>query len=190
MKKRLAQFQQYLVHEMELEGTDSDQMMSEALSWIGVVVWYFNTLEKMLDSAICQSISEHTDSLGLLVIHGMPYGQKVELYRRLCEVLHATVGGPVPSFSCLADKLKAVALSRNLVVHADWSSSDADGYAFTKMIFKKGNMVQEYAQLTPEAMEKVADEIMGAKKQFEAYLEERDELLRDKRHDKPALAQG
>ncbi len=114
----------------------------------------------------------------------MQYVQKVELYRRLCEELHANVDGPVPSFVGLVDRLKAVAKLRNLVVHADWSNSDAEGYTYTRLHIKSGGMMQEYVQLTPESMERVADEIQAASDQLESYFEERTELLRDKRFDK------
>lgn len=180
LKKRLAQFQQYLSHDLETADDDVHSVLVETLMQIGIVVWYFNGLEKSLDSAICESITDRTDALGLLVIHGMQYGQKVELYRRLCEDLHATVAGPVPSFAGLAERLKAVAALRNLVVHADWNHSDAEGYTYTRLHIKSGGMTQEYVQLTPEAMEKVADQIKAASDQLEAYLEERGELLRDK----------
>ena len=109
-----------------------------------------------------------------------PVSQKVDLYRRLCEDLHACVAGPAPSFAGLAERLKAVAVLRNLVVHADWSHSDAEGYTYTRLHIKSGGMMQEYEQLTPEAMEKVADQTIAAGNQLEAYLEEHGELLRDK----------
>ncbi len=34
----------------------------ETLMQIGIVVWHFNTLEKTIDSAICESINDRTDS--------------------------------------------------------------------------------------------------------------------------------
>ncbi|PNG52291.1 hypothetical protein WDL1CHR_06203 [Variovorax sp. WDL1] len=187
LKKRFADFQQYLGHDFGDDDDVEGAVLFETLPLIGMVVLLFNALEKSIDSAICEAINDRTDSVGLLVIHGMPYGQKVDVYERLCEDLHATVEGPVPSFQGLIARLKAVSVLRNLVVHADWLSSDAKGYTYTRLHIKRGGMRQEYVQLTPDSMGKVAAAIQGASAQFDAYLDERGELLRDKRHDPPKV---
>lgn len=180
LNKRFADFQQYIGHDIDSEDDDDDAVLFESLPLVGMVVLQFNMLENSIDSAICAAINDRTDAVGLLVIDGMGFVQKVELYRRLCENLHATVPGPVASFAGLAARLKDVATLRNHVVHANWITSDTQGYTYTRMQIKRGGMQQEYVQLTPEAMRKVGDEIKGASDQLHAYLEERDELLRDK----------
>lgn len=119
--------------------------------------------------------SGHRMTAACLVLQ--QYAQKVELYRRMCEDLHGAVPGPVPSFAGLIDALKAAATHRNLVVHADWTNSDVEGYTFTKVQIKNGGMMQEYAQLTVESMEKVCNEMTATLEQLHAYLTERDELL-------------
>lgn len=180
LKKRYAEFQQYVSHDLETGDGDSGSTVLNTMLDIGIVVWRFNALERSLDRAICESINDRTDAVGMIVIHGMQFAQKVELYRRLCEDLHASVAGPVPSFTGLVDRLKGVAKVRNLVVHADWSNSDAEGYTYTRMQIKQGDMQQEYVQLTSESMERVAEEIGAASNQLDAYYLERAELLRDK----------
>ena len=177
MKKRLEPFQQYLEHDLETEDAHSGSNLLETLMQIGLVVWRFNALERSLNHAICTGISDRSDALGLIVIHGMQYAQKVELYRRMCEDLHGAVPGQVPSFIGLFDALKAAATHRNLVVHADWTNSDIEGYTFTKVQIKDGGMKQEYAQLTVESMEKVVAEMTATLEQLDAYLTEREELL-------------
>ncbi|WP_431273184.1 hypothetical protein ACQ858_13220 [Variovorax ureilyticus] len=177
MKKRLEPFQQYLEHDLETADAHSNSTLVETLMHIGLVVWRFNALERSLDHAICIGINDRTDAVGLIVIHGMQYAQKVELYRRMCEDLHGAVPGAVPSFTGLIDALKAAATHRNLVVHADWTNSDVEGYTFTKVQIKNGGMMQEYAQLTVESMEKVCNEMTATLEQLHAYLTERDELL-------------
>ena len=72
----------------------------------------------------------------------------------MCEDLHGAVPGPGRR-SGLIGALKAAATHRNLVVHADWTNSDVEGYTFTKVQIKNGGMMQEDAQLTVESMEKV-----------------------------------
>ena len=177
MKKRLQPFQQYLEHDLPIADEGSNSNLVETLFQIGLVVWRFNSIERALDQAICAGINDRSDSMGLIVIHGMQYAQKVELYRRMCEDLHEAAGGTVPSFAGLIDALKAASTHRNLVVHADWTNSDAEGYTFTKVQIKNGGMMQEYAQLTVESMEKVCDEMSTTFERLHAYLNERDELL-------------
>ena len=189
MKTRRTPFDQYLGHDMDTEGDEAEEMLSATLPLVGTVVWFFNSLEKGLDSAICEAINDRSDAIGLNVIHGMAYGQKVDLYRRLCEDLHGCFSAPeVPSFDGLSAALKEAAVLRNLVVHADWSHSDAEGYTYTRLHIKRGGMMQEYTQLTPDSMEQVIRRIQHASELFDAYFFERTELMRDKRHDKPTPA--
>ena len=177
MKKRFEPFQQYLVHDLGTADVHSNPALADTLMYIGLVVWRFNTLERSLDHAICKATNDRTDAVGLIVIHGMPYSQKVELYRRMCEDLHEAVRNPVPSFDGLIDALKKAAINRNLVVHADWTTSDAKGYTFTKLQIKNGGMAQEYAQLTVESMESICDEMTATLGQFHGYLGDREDLI-------------
>ena len=185
LTKRLANFQQYIGESAEVDDDGDASVLFETLPLIGMVVLLFNQLESSIDRAICEAINDRTDSVGVLVINGMNFMPKVDLYRRLCKALHADFAGPVPSFGGLIKRLEGAAKLRNLVVHADWMSSDAKGYTYTQLHIKRGSMTEEYTQLTPEAMDKVTDAIRGASDQLEAYFEERTELLRDKRGDLP-----
>ena len=159
MKRRSTSFLQYLSHEFnpdddpEVEARMEEQF-SEALPLIGLVVMYFNTLEKSLDSAICETLNDRTDSVGLIVLQGMQFGGKVELFRRLCDDLHLTVGrGMPPHYEKLVESLKRAAHVRNLVVHADWENMDAEGFTYVRLLMSpKTGIEQEYVQLTADAM--------------------------------------
>jgi hypothetical protein len=176
MKRKTREFIQHLHHELddEDENGDAEKLFDESLSLVGLVVMYFNRLEAAVNAAICESISDRSDSTGLLVIHGMQYSAKVDLYKRLCDDLHSCVIEKAPSYENLIDKLKSVGQLRNIVVHADWTSADAQGYAFLRLKLSSSGMHQEYVQFTPDAMEKIVFQINDVHEQFDQYLSERE----------------
>jgi hypothetical protein len=177
MKRKTSEFIQHLHHELdEDENANAEQLFDESLSLVGLVVMYFNRLEAAINAAICASISDRSDSKGLLVIHGMQYSAKVDLYKRLCDELHSYVSGNAPAYEKLIDKLKGVGQLRNIVVHADWTSADAQGYAYLRLKLSSSGMHQEYVQFTPEAMEKIVFQINDVHEQFDQYLSEREDF--------------
>ena len=121
MKKKTKEFIQHLSHEMDDEHGAEDYL-DESLPLIGLVVMYFNGLEKALDSLICETINERSDSPGLLVVQKIAYSAKVDLFRRFCEDFHTSFEAPVPGFTELISTLTETGQLRNLVVHADWEN--------------------------------------------------------------------
>lgn len=67
MKTRTRQFVQHLSHEIEDEDR-AEAHRDDSLPLIGLIVMYFNAVEKSLDSLICEIISDRTDAPGLIVI--------------------------------------------------------------------------------------------------------------------------
>ena len=182
MKRRTTEFIQHLFHDTDLEDdpvleAQAQKHINDALPMIGLVVLYFNSLEKAVDSAICDALTDRSDALGLAVIQGMQYGSKVELFKRLSDTVHQySVRGEPPLFASLIDRLKEAARLRNLVVHADWNSTDAEGYTYVRVVISARGVKQEYIQLTEDAMEKVLDQIDAVHNQLDDYLLGRDEF--------------
>src|SRR5690242_11471504 len=88
MKTRETPLDQFVYHAIELED-DATEFLETVKPLIGEVVLQFNGLERELDSALCQTITERTDATGLLVLHRMAYKTKVDLFSRLMENLMA-----------------------------------------------------------------------------------------------------
>lgn len=137
----------------------------------------FNTLEKQIDAAVCEVFSDRSDAIGLLILHGMQYSAKVDLYKRLCDDLHHDAGKIPPKFVNLIEQLKEAARLRNLVVHADWNNTDAEGYTYTRMVLSNKGMKQEYAQLTGESLEKILEDFELIGNQLDEYKDEREKFL-------------
>lgn len=76
MKNRTKQFIQHLSHDIEDEDK-AEEYLEESLPLIGLVVMYFNSLEKSLDSFICEIVSDRSDAPGLIVIQKLMYAAKV-----------------------------------------------------------------------------------------------------------------
>ena len=180
MKRKTRDFIQHLSHDLDEDDEGrAQQLLEESLPLVGLVVMYFNRLEKAIDSAICGAISDRSDSTGLLVIHGMQYTSKVDLYKRLCNDLHGSEADGVTSYGHLIDRLTEVGKLRNLVVHADWDNTDAEGYTYVRLRLTKRGMKQEYVQFTLESMEKVIEQIQAVHEQFDQYLSDCENFLRN-----------
>ena len=159
---KLKAFVQHLTHDY-LDDEDEQRgfdLMQESLPLVGMVVMYFNMLEKLIDSALCDAVSDRSDALGLLVIHGMQYGAKVDMFKRFCEDAHQHMpAGTPPEYKGIVEGLVEASRLRNLVVHADWFHTDAQGYTYARLKLTKKGMQQEYFQLSPDALEDIVERI-------------------------------
>lgn len=176
MKTKTKQFVQHLSHEIEDEDRAA-AYLDDSLPLIGLVVMYFNAVEKSLDSFICEIISDRTDSPGLIVIQRLMFNAKLDLFKRFCEDFHRCFASEPPSFDILIRELPEVARLRNLVVHADWDSTDEEGYTFVRLQGSKKGMSQEYVQFSVESLEKLMDRIIAANHLLSDYWEWRSESL-------------
>lgn len=176
MKKRYKPFQQHLAHDIEDLDTSWDHI-EDSLSHVGYIIMGFNGLEKDLDGMLCETLSDRTDAVGLIVIQHMQFMAKVNLFVRFCDAFHLTVGSTPMPYTTLLAKLKASATQRNIVAHADWENTDEHGFTYSKIEIDNGEMRQEYVELTPSVLTAMINAIMETRNQLEEYWTERSELL-------------
>lgn len=175
MKKKLVQFIQNFGHDIENEDA-AEEYIAAALPLIGMVVMSFNSLEKSLDSMICETITDRTDEPGLIVLQGMHFSNKVDLFKRLAAPFHKSLSTP-HKYEGLIDKLSEMARLRNLVVHADWRSTNEEGFTYFRIKSVDGGLMQEYVQLTPESFDKLIDQMIEANHHLSDYWIQRGNLL-------------
>lgn len=178
MKSRAKQFIQHLSHDIEDEDK-AEEYLDESLPLIGLVVMYFNSLEKSLDSFICEIVSDRTDAPGLIVIQKLMYAAKVDLFKRFSEDFHGCFDSTPSDFNELIGELIEVGKLRNLVVHADWNNTDEDGYTFVRLKTSSNGMLQEYVQFSVESLTKVIERLIKADHRLSDYWEWREERLQD-----------
>lgn len=176
IKRKLKAFIQNFGHDIEDEDA-AERYLDESLPLVGLVVMYFNALEKSLDSFICEIVSDRTDEPGLIVIHGTQYSTKVDLFKRFCESFNGAFGIEPPAYKGLIDGLLEMGRLRNIVVHADWQSTDEEGYTFVRIKILDKAIHQEYAQLSADALETVLARIVEINHQLSDYQQERGNLL-------------
>ena len=82
MKKKYTPVGEYSREGKNVEGPE-DEFLEKTAPLIGYIVHRFNTLEDLLNRAICEWICERSDSLGLIVLQKMNYASKVDLLNRL-----------------------------------------------------------------------------------------------------------
>lgn len=180
MKSRTRQFIQHLSHDIEDEDR-AEEYLDESLPLIGLVVMYFNSLEKSLDSFICEIISDRTDAPGLIVIQKLMYASKVDLFKRFCDDFHGNCNSAPTDFNELISELIEVGKLRNLVVHADWSHTDEEAYTFVRLRTSPNGMLQEYVQFSVESLEKLLERLIGTNHRLSDYWEWRSDRLQAQR---------
>ena len=178
MKSRTKQFIQHLSHDIK-DDDKAEKYLNESLPLIGLVVMYFNSLEKSLDSLICEIISDRTDTPGLIVIQKLMYAAKVDLFKRFSDDFHRCFDSTPADFNELIVELGELGKLRNLVVHADWNSTDEDGYTFVRLKTSSNGMVQEYVQFSVESLENLIERLGAANQRFSDYWEWRSDRLQD-----------
>lgn len=175
MKRKFKDFIQHLGADIEDEAA-AEAYLEESLPLVGMIVMYFNALEKSLDSLICFIISDRTDEPGLIVLQGSNYAAKVDLLKRFSESFHRAFEVP-PAYGGLVEGLLEVGKLRNLVVHADWQNTDEEGFTYFRVKAAGGAMHEEYVQLTAEALGRLVDRIWEVRQQLDEYETQRTNLL-------------
>ena len=176
MKTKRKPFEQHLYHDIE----DEDKVweyLDDSLPMVGMIVMYFNGLEKLLDMMLCEEFTDRTDSVGLIVLHNMNFSAKVNLFGRFSDEFHRVIGTVPEAYHKLLDALRDAADSRNLVVHADWENTDDDGFTYVKLRFSKNGMEQEYVQLSEVSLSRVIDKILDARNKLGIYWDSKGILL-------------
>lgn len=153
------------------------EYLDDSLPLIGLVVMYFNTVEKSIDAFICEIMSDRTDVPGLIVIQKLMFNAKLDLFKRFAEDFHQTFASEPPNFEELVRELSEIARLRNLVVHADWNNTDEEGYTFVRLKGTEKGMLQEYVQFSVESLEKLMERIVSANHLLSDYWEWRSECV-------------
>jgi len=175
MKKKDILVGQFAFETKNLDGANED-FLEKTAPLIGYIVHSFNTLEELLNSAICQLFHDDADSTGLLVIYKMNYAAKVDLFKRILVTQQTAFGIKLPIFEKLFKNLTKAGELRNKVIHADWESAHDDGYTLCKLKINSKGIQHEYIQFTPEALEKILQLIDETCEMFDTYEEEQEEL--------------
>ena len=179
MKTKLKDFIQHLSHEIEDE-EKAEEYLDNALPSIGIIVMYFNSLESSLDSVLCENFTDRTDSTGLIVLNKMNYSSKVELFKRFCDDFQVSLNTQLKGYDVLINDLKESGRLRNLVVHANWESTDEEGYTYVRLKLSKHGMQQEYAQFSEESLQKIIELIIKTRFTLEEFWEYQNDVLYDR----------
>lgn len=168
MKKRTELMEQYTFMTRTLD-MPVEQYLDEAAPLIGRIVQTFNAIESSLDSKLCELISEQSDHIGMHVIHRRAFSDKVDLYKRFGKSYLSISEKDSSAFDALIPRLVEAGELRNLVVHAEWDGAFPDGYMLCKVKHDKGEIYQEFYQLTMESLENVLCTIHGLVEEFSDY---------------------
>ncbi|MBM4941681.1 hypothetical protein HYO29_22640 [Vibrio parahaemolyticus] len=176
MKSKLVEFQQHLYHGVE-DDDKAEEHLDGILPYIGLVVMYFNSLESDLDSVLCENFTDRTDSPGLIVLNKLNYSAKVDLLKRFCDDFQLGVTCDLTGYEQIITNLNECGRLRNMVVHANWEATDAEGYTYIKLKMSKKGMNQEYVQFTEASMEKITSLIIKTRHDLWEFWEHRNDVL-------------
>lgn len=176
MKQKKKKFVQHLYHEIE-DDEKAEKYIDNSIPLIGLIVMYFNGLEKSLDNIICEIFTDRSDSTGLIVLHKMAYATKVDLFKRFSDDFHFGCDVNIEGYQKLISDLRESGRLRNLVVHADWENTDDDGYTYVNLKISRDGMEQEYIQFSEDSLKKIIDLIITTRYELHEYWEKRNEEL-------------
>ena len=88
------------------------------------------------------------------------------MLKRFCDDIQASTNRKLIGYDQLLEKLRESGRLRNMVVHANWESTDDEGYTYTRLKISKDGMLQEYVQFTEESMEKITELILRTQNQL------------------------
>ncbi len=175
MKQKSINFNQHITHEIDEENVED--YLSTLYPLIGMIVVDFNGLESNLDSILCEIFSDRSDATGLIVLHKMGYAAKVDLFKRFNDDFQSSLNTKIDGYELLLSNLKEVGRLRNLVAHADWESTDEDGYTYIKLNISKRGMEQQYVQFSEESLSKIYELILTTRASLGEFGETWQEAL-------------
>lgn len=178
-KTKLIEFIQYLSHEINDE-EKAEEYIENVIPFIGLIIMYFNSLESSLDSILCENFTDRTDSTGLIVLNQMGFSAKIDLLKRFCDNFQFSLDKELEGYEELINDLRESARLRNLVAHANWESTNEEGYAFFRLKMSKKGMHQEYVQFTEESLQKIIELILKTRSDLYDFWEHRNDVLYDK----------
>ncbi len=167
---------QYILDEIG-DVEDSDTYIEELLPLIGEVVLFFNGLESSLDHYLCESISDRSDRLGLMMLHNLMYATKVDLFQRVSDDMLRTMSFSIPSYELLLPMLRECGVLRNRVVHANWEYTNEEGYTHVRFKISKNGTEHDMWQFSVESMREVIDKIIATREIFDVFQEELSEAF-------------
>jgi len=176
MKKKDMPVGQYTFETKNIEGA-TENFLEETAPLIGYIVHSFNTLEELLNSAICELFYDSSDTKGLLVIYRMNYAAKVDLFKRFVLDEQKCLGKKMLSFDKFIGNLISAGKLRNTVVHADWESAHDDGYTLCRLKLNSKGLQHEYVQFTSQSLQSILQLIDQTCEMFDVYEEEHEELF-------------
>ncbi|EGQ9235331.1 hypothetical protein F8Y91_22885 [Vibrio alginolyticus] len=176
MKNKLVEFQQHLSHYIDDEDK-SEEHLDQILPYIGLIVMHFNSLESVLDSVLCEHFTDRSDAPGLIVLNKLNYSSKVDLMKRFCDDFQVGSARKLGGYEQIITNLNECGRLRNMVVHANWEATDAEGYTYVKLKMSKKGMNQEYTQFTEDSMEKITSLIVKTKFDLWSFWEHRNDVL-------------
>jgi hypothetical protein len=111
------------------------------------------------------------------VLNKMTYSSKVDLFKRFSDDFHLAFNKSVNGYEPLINDLRESGRLRNMVAHADWESTNEDGYAFVRLKISKVGMQQEYIQFSKESLLKLVNLINLTRQKLYEFWEERNDIL-------------
>ncbi|EKO3946307.1 hypothetical protein ACRJBZ_002930 [Vibrio fluvialis] len=179
MRNKFIEFQQHLYLGFDDDGK-AEEHLDGVLPYIGLVVMYFNALETELDSVLCENFTDRSDAPGLIVLNKLNYSAKVDLLKRFCDDFQLGIGRTLNGYEQIITNLNECGRLRNMIVHANWEATDAEGYTYIKLKMSKKGMQQEYVQFTEASMEKITTLIIKTRHDLFEFWEHRNDVLYDR----------
>lgn len=179
-RKLETDFQLNEIFELEnqdnLTESESDEIFSNLISQIGLMVIYFNSLDSLVSYAVDKALDPHErrSEINYLLISEMSYSQKVTfIIRNYGSLIYndtnfESLKGDLES---LEKNLRDSGTIRNIYAHADYGSLINGHYIKVKTKAKRNGVYHEYLRFEERDLEEDLNVIIKTRKQMENFEE-------------------
>ena len=152
--------------------------LEELSPYIGRLVIEFTALEETLNSMLVETINEHDEDSGWVIIARMSYTTKTNLFydlnRRILEFCNAPIDFII-EFDTVIEDIRKAGRIRNEIIHAAWYElNPSDSKVKTRTQVKKGELSHIQKQLTTTEIEDAINFINNVEDHLDNFWEKRE----------------
>ena len=167
--------------DIDAEFDKLSQFLKEIAPRIGELVIVFNSLEESINAELVEMINQNDETIGHVVISGMSFSAKVDLFGQLYRCMFVALGTNdlVSRLDALIVDLKDAARKRNEAVHGAWLDYDVKSLSVkTKTKVRKDGVKHIQRRVALTDIEADQAFIESVEERLEQFIESKDESLR------------
>lgn len=148
------------------------QMVSQNYPYVGESMAAFNSLEQELDDALCDLINQDDPEIGLVVLKGLSFDNKMYMWSRFIQYYSQYIendNDKIKWQSCCCDmieRMKEIKKLRNQIAHANWDGMNKDFFVPSESFVDKKGIKYKYLEINEKAFQTIINSISNLEDEF------------------------